>query len=103
MTTGYPTEATTDAVQANIVAARYDVQRVSLSRVKTFTPRSVQEVTAAFTNTAGSVVAGVKLSLSLPAGWTASAAMTFADPVAPGASVSATFKVTSRRRPAPAS
>ena len=32
MTTGYPTEATTDAVQANIVAARYDVQRVSLSR-----------------------------------------------------------------------
>ena len=28
MTTGYPTEATTDAVQANIVAARYDVQRV---------------------------------------------------------------------------
>ena len=26
MTTGYPTEATTDAVQANIVAAKYDVQ-----------------------------------------------------------------------------
>ena len=38
MTTGYPTEATTDAVQANIVAARYDVQRVTLSRVTTFTP-----------------------------------------------------------------
>ena len=30
MTIGYPTEATTDAVQANIVAARYDVQRVKL-------------------------------------------------------------------------
>ena len=40
MTTGYPTEATTDAVQANIVAARYDVQRVGLSRVTTFTPGS---------------------------------------------------------------
>ena len=53
MTTGYPTEATTDAVQANIVAARYDVQRVSLSRVTTFTPGSSQDVTATFTNTTG--------------------------------------------------
>ena len=45
MTTGYPTEATTDAVQANIVAARYDVQRLSVSRVTTFTPGSAQTVT----------------------------------------------------------
>ncbi len=59
MTTGYPTEATTDAVQANIVAARYDVQRVSLSRVTTFTPGSTQEVTVTFTNTTGSPAAGV--------------------------------------------
>ena len=101
MTTGYPTDATTDAVQANIVAARYDVQRVSLSRVTTFTPRSTQDVTATFTNTTGSPAAGVKLSLSVPTGWTAlasgtsDASVTFAGPVAPGASVSATFKVTS--------
>ena len=101
MTTGYPTDATTDAVQANIVAARYDVQRVSLSRVTTFTPGSTQEVTATFTNTTGAPAAGVKLSLSLPAGWTAvvsgasGASATFAGPVAPGASVSATFTVTS--------
>ena len=101
MTTGYPTEATTDAVQANIVAARYDVQRVSLSRVTTFTPGSTQEVTVTFTNTTGAPAAGVKLSISVPAGWTAvvsgatGASVTFADPVAPGASVSATFKVTS--------
>ena len=53
MTTGYPTDATTDAVQANIVAARYDVRRVDLSRVATFTPESRQEVTATFTNTTG--------------------------------------------------
>ena len=97
MTTGYPTEATTDAVQANIVAARYDVQRVSLSRVTTFTPGSSQDVTVTFTNTTGSAAAGVKLSISVPAGWTGSRlhARLFADPVAPGASVSATFKVTS--------
>ena len=71
MTTGYPTEATTDAVQANIVAARYDVQRVSLSRVTTFTPGSSQDVTVTFTNTTGSPATGVKLSISAPAGWTA--------------------------------
>lgn len=98
MTSGYPTEATTDAVQANIVAARYDVGRVSLSRVTTFTPRSTQEVTGTFTNTTGAPANGVKLSLSLPAGWPVAAAKTFAEPVAPGASVSATFQVTSPER-----
>ncbi len=97
MTTGYPTEATTDAVQANIVAARYDVQRLSLSRTTTFTPGSAQDVTATFTNTTGTATSGTKLSVALPAGWTARAAgpVTFASPLAPGASVSATFKVTS--------
>lgn len=99
MTTGYPTEATTDEVQANIVAARYDVQRVSLTRVKTFTPGLMQSVTGTFTNTTGAAVEGVKLSVSLPAGWrtrvsgNTSAATGAA--VAPGASVSVTFEVTS--------
>jgi non-reducing end alpha-L-arabinofuranosidase len=101
MTTGYPTEATTDAVQANIVAAKYDVQRLALSRITSFTPGSAQSVTATFANTSGAPAAGVKLSLSLPAGWTAlasganGATATFSSPVAPGASVSATFKVIS--------
>ena len=102
MTTGYPTEATTDAVQANIVAARYDVQRVSLSRVTTFTPGSTQDVTVTFTNTTGAPATGVKLSISAAHGvdrrglrQPASTSKTFTDPVAPGASVSATFKVTS--------
>ena len=100
MTTGYPTQATTDAVQANIVAARYDVEQVSLSRVTTFTPKSTHDVTETFTNTSGAPAAGVKLSISLPAGWLAvvsgatKTSVTFADPVAPGAGVSATFKVT---------
>lgn len=101
MTTGYPTEATTDAVQANIVAARYDVPQVSLSRVTTFTPRSTQDVTGTFTNSTGAPAAGVKLSISVPTGWTVlvsgatGTSVTFGAPVAPGASVSATFKVTS--------
>ena len=105
MTTGFPTRATTDAVQANVVAARYDVRRVDLSRVATFTPASGQEVTATFTNTTGSPVAGVRLSLSLPEGWAALASganrapATSGAPVAPGASVSTTFAVTSPAAP----
>jgi non-reducing end alpha-L-arabinofuranosidase len=104
MTTGYPTEATTDAVQANIVAARYDVQRVGLSRITTFTPTSVQEVTATFTNTTGAPATGLKLSVSAPAGWAVvvaggsgatTASATFNSPIAPGATVNAVFKVTS--------
>jgi hypothetical protein len=95
MTTGYPTEATTDAVQANIVAARYDVQRMSVSRVRAFTPGSTQAVTITFTNATGSAAAGVKLSISVPASWTAEAPHAIAGPVAPGESVNATFKVVS--------
>ena len=101
MTSGYPSEATTDAVQTNIVAARYDVPRVSLSQIPAFTPNSMQQITETFTNTTGSPAAGVQLSLSVPAGWIASVSgsgsksAVFAKSVAPGVSVTATFKVTS--------
>ncbi len=101
MTRGYPTEATTDAVQANIVAARYDVPPLGLSRVTTFTPGSAQDVVQTFTNTSGTPATGVKLGLTGPGGWTVrvsggtSAVATIKMPVAPGASVRATFSVTS--------
>ena len=70
MTTGYPGEATTDALQANIVAAKYDVERVAVSRVTTFTPGSSQNITVTFNDTAGVSVTGVKLSVSAPRDWT---------------------------------
>ena len=102
MTTGFPSEATTDAVQANIVAAKYDVPRVSLSRVRAFKPSSAQEVTVTFTNTSGVPVSGLTLAINTPnkqwtslVSGTAKTEATFAGPVAPGASVHATFKVTS--------
>jgi hypothetical protein len=97
MTTGYPAEATTDAVQANIVAAKYDVARVNVSRVTTFRPRASQDVTLTFTNTTGAPVSGVTLRLVLPAGWTAavSGGSGSSTRVAPGAIVHATFRVTS--------
>jgi hypothetical protein len=102
----FPSDATDQLVQANVVAARYDVPRLSLAPasataappgLQTFSPRSSQDTTVTFTNTTGAPAAGVKLSLSVPTGWTAvaSGATTIAAPVASGASVSATFKVTS--------
>jgi hypothetical protein len=102
----FPTDATDQLVQANVVAAKYDVPRLSLAPasaiatppgLQTFSPRSSQDTTLTFTNNTGAPAAGVKLSLSVPTGWTAvaSGTTTIAAPAAPGASVSATFKVTS--------
>ena len=107
----FPTDATDQLVQANVVSARYGVQPLSLAPasatttppgLETFTPGSSQDTTVTFTNTREAPAAGVRLSISLPSKrWTAfvqgtnETSKTFADPVAPGASVSATFKVTS--------
>jgi hypothetical protein len=106
----FPTKETNQKVQANVVAARYDVQRLSLAPanatatppgLQTFSPGSSQDTAVTFTNTTGAPVTGVKLSITVPAGWTSvvsgstETSKTFTDPVAPGATVSATFKVTS--------
>jgi hypothetical protein len=93
------------------VAAKYGVQMLSLTPasaadtppgLQTFAPGSSQDSTVTFTNTAGSPAVGVKLSISVPSKqWTSfvpgttETSVTFKDPVAPGASVNATFKVTS--------
>jgi hypothetical protein len=109
MTAGYPADATDQQVQANIVAARYDVQQLSLTPasetatppgLQTFAPRSSQDSTVTYTNTTGSTAVDVKLSIAAPRGWTSvipgtgQTSQTFGS-VAPGASVSATFNVTS--------
>jgi len=107
----FPTDATDQAVQANIVAAGYGVQTLSMAPasataappgLQTFSPGSSQDTTVTFTNTTGAPAVGVKLSISVPSQqWacfvlgTKETSKTFSDPVAPGASVSATFKVTS--------
>ena len=106
----FPTQQTNQKVQANIVAARYDVAPLTIAPasavatppgLQTFTPGSSQQTTVTFTNTTGAPAADVRLSISVPAGWTAvvsgtnQTSKTFAEPVAPGARVSATFTVTS--------
>ena len=107
----FPTDATDQLVQANVVAANYGVARLSLAPtsasatppgLQTFSPGGSQDTTVTFTNTTGAPAKGVELSISVPGKqWTSvvsgttKTSKTFADPVAPGASVSATFKVTS--------
>ena len=70
--------------------------------MQTFTPESSRDITVTFTNTTGAPAAGVSLSLAVPGDqWTSvvsgttETSKTFAQQVAPDASVSATFKVTS--------
>ena len=110
----FPSNATDQLVQANIVAARYDVAPLSLlpaattathAGPQTFTPGSSHDFTATFTNTTGVPASGVTLSLAAPGGqWTSAisgtteTSKTFAQ-LAPGASVSVTFKVTSASAP----
>jgi non-reducing end alpha-L-arabinofuranosidase len=100
MTTGFPTEATTNAVQSNIVAAKYDVPQITLSRLTTFSPKSTQDVTVTFANTTGAPVKGVKLSIAPRKGWSfmvpgSATSKTFTESIAPNATVTATFRVTS--------
>ncbi len=106
----FPTDATDQSVQANVVAAHYDVQRVSVTPataaamppgLQTFTPGTTKPTAVTFTNTTGAPVTGLQLELRMPGkGWSAQAdrgknsSKSFPS-VAPGESVIATFQVTS--------
>jgi hypothetical protein len=102
----FPSNATDQLVHANVVAARYDVPRLILAPaaatatptgLQTFSPGSSQETTITFTNTTGAPATSIQLSISAPRLWTsvATTSATIAGPLAPGASASATFKITS--------
>ena len=102
----FPSDATDQLVQANVVAARYDVPRLSLAPasatasspgLQTFSPGSSQDTTVTFTNTTAAPATGVKLSVTAPRGWTAVASVgaDTSTPIGPGATVSATFRITS--------
>ena len=106
----FPTKETNQKIQANIVAAKYDVQRLSIAPanatdtppgLQTFSPQSSQNTTVTFTNTTGAPVNDLTLSITVPRGWKSvvlnskETSKKFTEPIAPGASVSATFTVTS--------
>jgi non-reducing end alpha-L-arabinofuranosidase len=106
----FPSKETNQKVQANIVAAKYDVQRLSIAPanttdtppgVQTFSPQSTQNTTVTFTNTTGDPVNDLSLNIDLPIGWksvvlnTNEISKKFSDPVLPGTTVKATFSITS--------
>ncbi len=95
MTAGQPSTATTDAVQANIVAARYGPPLLTQTRLTSFRPSGTGDVSSTFTNSTGAAALGVTLAATVPAGWTARATSPadFAS-VGPGESVSTTFQLT---------
>jgi hypothetical protein len=106
----FPDDATDQLVQDNVVAAGYDVQRLSLAPatastmppgLQTFAPGTSQDTTVTFTNTTGAAVTDLTLGMTVPPRWTARVpgtmqqAVKIPGAVAPGASVSATFRVVS--------
>ncbi|MGB8603379.1 MAG: arabinofuranosidase catalytic domain-containing protein, partial [Rhizomicrobium sp.] len=110
----YPSNAAEQAVQANIVAAGYDLPLVSLSPtgvektptgLQTFSPGSSQKTTVTFTNVTGKPVSHVKFGISVPKGWNATVygknakVLEIKETVAPGASIQTGFTITSGKTP----
>ena len=102
----FPTEELNQAVQANVVAARYRVATLEVfpslkdnrpSNVQTFVPGGSAKTVVRFVNTTDAPIEGLTLSMNLPKGWKASVdgnkqmAVNYA--VAPGQAVVAEFDV----------
>ena len=106
----FPTKETNQKIQDNVLAAKYDVQLLSLTPasatdmppgLQTFSPHSTQNSTVTFTNTSGAPVRDLTLTLTAPRGWNSVvlnstvASKKFTETIAPGTSISATFTITS--------
>jgi hypothetical protein len=106
----FPSQETNQKIHANIVAAKYDVQRLSIAPadetdtppgLQTFSPMSSQKTTVSFTNTTVAPVSKLKLSISVPKDWKSvvtdseESSQTFTNTIASGERVSTTFQVTS--------
>jgi len=110
----FPTAETNQAIQANIVAAGYDVQRLSVSAsdkvgypngLQTFFPKTKRSTSVVFVNTTGTVINDLELSISAPRGWKAVVAGTdeksrrIGYSIEPGQTVAVAFDVTSSGKP----
>jgi hypothetical protein len=103
----FPTDATDQLIQANVVAAKYDVARVSIKPasvpgaeapgLQSFSPGSSQDTTVTFTNTTGVAMADLGLTIAVPARWTAVTKSPIAPPerIPAGTTVSVTWTITS--------
>lgn len=109
----FPTVETNQAVQANIVAAKYDVERLSIGSfedidnpggLQTFSPKSSAHTAVKFVNTTGETIENLNISLELPRGWkavvtgTSDKSRNVGYSVAPGQAVVVDFTVRSAAR-----
>ena len=109
----FPTIETNQAVQANVVAAGYDVQMLQISAsgkvdkpnlLQTFAPKTTQNVTVVFKNTSKQTIDDLEISLNTPKGWKAVVAGSKAKvskigyQVQPGQTVAVEFSVTSSKK-----
>ena len=110
----FPTVETNQKVQANVVAAGYDVNTLSISgatkvnkpnMLQTFQPKSTENTAVTFTNTTGAEINDLEISLVTPRGWKAvveggkQKVRKVGYTVAPGQTVVVTFTVTSGKKP----
>lgn len=106
----FPSVETNQAIQANIVAAKYDVARLSISAankteapngLQTFAPGATEATTVVFVNTTGAAINDLALTIDTPKGWksvligSSENVQSVGYTVAPGQTVVATFMVTS--------
>ena len=109
----FPSIETNQKVQANVVAAGYDVSMLSISAankvdkpnlLQTFAPKTTQNVTVTFTNTTGRPIEDLELRVLTPKRWKSVAAGTDSKTrkigytVEPGQTVAVQFTVTSARK-----
>ena len=103
----FPTEALNQEIQANVVAARYQVATIEVfpslqdnrpSNIQSFSPGSTAKTVVRFVNTTDEPIEGLTLAIDAPKGWKASAngskQMLVPYAVAPGQTVVAEFDVT---------
>jgi hypothetical protein len=104
----FPTQDTIQKLQANVVAAKYDETRLSLTEspgsttpvgLLTFSPGSSKSISLTFKNTTGAPISGLKVEISLPKKWVAAPATpaNYAKPtdIAPGASQNIVYNIAS--------
>ena len=109
----FPSIEINQAVQANVVAAGYDVQRLAIGAankgaadggVQTFTPGSSDYVAVTFVNTTKETISDLSLTVQAPAGWKVNvmggkeSVRNIGFDVAPGQKVVVNFAVRSSRK-----
>jgi len=109
----FPSIETNQKVQANVVAAGYDVSMLSISApnkvdkpnlLQTFAPKTTQNVIVTFTNTTGRPIEDLELRVLTPKRWksvaegTNSKTRKIGYTVEPGQTVAVQFTVTSARK-----